>query len=226
MVVLGMDPSLTNFGWVIYDTDKEPEHCVKRGRFQTKSKDLFVLRYMQMRDSVEALIRDNNIVRVGIEHPIFNDLWSEGMYGLFLYTCEALWNSGVSVVFFSPGQIKAHARQQQVPKTLPDNTVVLKPIRAGNWKMEKQDMVEAAFFSEGQNGKRMNHNEADAYWIAKTSSRFWMLHDGLLTIKDLNDVERKQFVGVQVYQRGKNKGKIEAKGILHREDEKFFCWKD
>ena len=152
MKILGLDPSLTNYGWAVHDTNATvgtPERCIARGRFQTPSKMEFVERYMAQRESLRAVIRQYEPDRVGIEFPVFNNLWSEGMYGLFLYSCEALKAEHMDVVFWSPGQVKAHARDSIVRPT--------------GWKMDKPDMVEAA---KADCCAHMNHNEADAYWSA------------------------------------------------------------
>ena len=65
---------------------------------------------MAQRESLRAVIREHRPDRVGIEFPVFDNLWSEGMYGLFLYSCEALRAECMDVVFWSPLQAKAHAR--------------------------------------------------------------------------------------------------------------------
>jgi hypothetical protein len=212
MKILGFDPSLTNFGWAVFDTDVpsgQPTRCVDRGRFQTSSRTLFVDRYIEMRDNVCGLIRRQDIRTIGLEYPVFKDLYSEGMYGLFLYTCEALKAEKADVVFFSPGQIKAHARDfLQRPK---------------GWKMEKPDMVEAAKEDCGGKG-RWNHNEADAYWVARVASRFWLLLNGSITRQDLTPLESKQFAEIHTFQRGAKAGTSVERGILYREDERFFRW--
>jgi len=164
---------------------------------------------MEMRFRVIALVQRLGVVRVGVEYPVFNDLWSEGMYGLFLYTCEALHEVGADVVFFSPGQIKAHAhRFLERPK---------------GWKMNKPDMVEAAKTETGGSG-RWNHNEADAYWVAWSAARFWLFLDGVIEEGDLTPLERKQFTEIHTFTRGKKVGKTVKRGILYREDERFFRW--
>lgn len=211
---LGLDPSLTNFGWALHNPEGAgPNRCLARGRFQTSSKTLFVDRYCEMRENVRTLVQkcqaEYGVTRVGVEYPVFKDLYSEGMYGLFLYTCEALRESKVDVIFFSPLQVKAHAR------------LVLG--RPDGWVMAEPDMVEAAK-KDTQTTVVWNHNEADAYWIACVASRFWMLHDGVIEVGDLTPVERKQFMGIHTFVRGKHAGQTVHKGILYREDERFFRW--
>ena len=210
MRVLGCDPSLTNFGWAIHDTRfplGDKRRCEIRGRFQTTAKMEFLDRYCSHRDSLAKLIREQKPDRVGIEYPVFGQLFSEGMYGLFLYTCEALKSEGCDVVFWTPLQGKAHARE--------------KISRPKGWKMDKKDMVEAA---KADCGQRMNHNEADAYHIAVLAARFWSLYEGLILEADLTPVESKYFSKVHTYSRGKKAGKTVKTGMIHRENDRFFLW--
>lgn len=210
MRVLGCDPSLTNFGWAIHDDDMDGlARCEARGRFQTSSKTLFVDRYVDMRERLFNLVTKYDPDAVGIEYPVFGDLWSEGMYGLFLYSCEALKAAKVDVVFFSPGQIKS------VSRDLLD--------RPKGWRMTKADMCDAAKQDTGGKG-RWNHNEADAYLCARHAARFWGVQKGLISVDELSDKELKQFDLIHTYVRGKNRGKTVKRGILHRADERYFLW--
>lgn len=209
MRVLGLDPSLTNFGWAIHDTEATGEaRCPARGRFRTGSKMEFIERYIYMRESLRALIQEHEPDKIGIEFPVFNNLWSEGMYGLFLYSCEALKLEGQDVVFWSPMQAKAHAR----------DTIK----RPKGWKMMKPDMIEAA--KEDAGGGQWNHNEADAYLVGRLAARFWLLYEGLIQEDDLTERERKYFLEIKQYVRGKKAGKVVKKGLMYREDERFFIW--
>jgi hypothetical protein len=40
----------------------------------------------------------------------------------------------------------------------------------------------------------------------------------------LTDVEKKYFTDVHKYIRGKNAGKEVKRGVIYREDERFFLW--
>lgn len=220
MRVLGFDPSMTNFGWAVHDTEfpsGSPNRCVARGRFQTSSKTLFIDRYVDLRESVRTLVEkmgvEHGVTRIGVESPVFGESYSEGLYGLYLYNCEALRAAKMDVVFFSPGQIKAHAHEFMIAGNY----------RPAVWKMDKPDMVEAAKLDCGYKGN-WNHNEADAYWAARIAGRFWKLHDWVLKPEDLTGTEAKQFTKIHTYQRGAKAGDTERKGILYREDERFFLW--
>jgi Holliday junction resolvasome RuvABC endonuclease subunit len=170
---------------------------------------LFVDRYIFLRESLRKLIQDTKPDKVGIESPVFHDLYSEGMYGLFLYCCEALKTEGLDVVFFSPMQVKSFAREYLG--------------RPKGWKMQKPDMVAAAKKHSCTQGA-WNHNEADAYLIACLAARFWQLWEGVIPTETLSTVEAKLFTEVRQYTRGKKEGEIEAKGLMHREDDRFFIW--
>lgn len=218
MIVLGLDPSLTNYGWAVHDTDAPvgPDRCIERGRFQTTPKMLFVDRYRYLRESLRDLIRRVQPDRMGIEFPVFNELWSEGMYGLFLFSCEAIRDEGQDIVFWTPMQIKAWAREYIG--------------RPSGWKMKKSDMIEATRYDTRQSelklGPMLNHNEADAYLVGRVAGRFWLLYEEILSEDDLTPVEQHLFTRVHTYVRGKNAGKTEKTGMIHRESDRFFLWSE
>jgi Holliday junction resolvasome RuvABC endonuclease subunit len=212
VIIAGLDPSLRQFGWAVIDTRASmKKRCIARGRFKTLPVTLFIDRYIFLREELRSLLREFTPDRVGIEYPIFNDLYSEGMYGLFLYSCEALRTERMDTVFFSPPQVKAHAREFLG--------------RPKGWKMAKPDMVEAAKAHTGGKG-RWNHNEADAYWVASSAARFWLYYDGLLEIDALTPVEKKEFLNLHTYVRGKKAGRTVRSGMLFREDDRFFLWSE
>lgn len=212
--MLGLDPSLTNFGWALHNDSAvvgTPQRCIAHGRFQTPGSQEFILRYVSQRNSLRALIQKYGVTRVGLEFPVFDQLWSEGMYGLFLFVCEALREEKCDVVFWTPMQVKAHAREHFVD----ENGAPCRPLK---WKMEKPDMVEAAAHDVG--GKSWNHNEADAYLVGVLGARFWKFLDGDLPAGDLTETETRYFTEVKV----PKVGKTIKKGLIYRENERFFAW--
>lgn len=220
MRILGLDPSLSSFGWAVHDTEsaKRPGRCLGRGNFKTSSKTLYVDRYMDLRARVRGVIQEHNPDKVALETPVFGEMYSEGMYGLFLYVSEALRTEGKDVVLWTPPQIKAFARE-----------LVNRPeINGKQWVMSKGDMVEAAQWdtrvSDTNYRKRWKNDEADAYLAAVLGGRFWEFHDGLLSEDDLTPRERKQFLEVQQVTRGRKRGREVRKGTLFREDDRFFLW--
>ena len=208
MISLGLDPSLTGFGWCVHDSSAQgPARIVSRGIFTTSPRQIFVSRYIEMRESVSRLLGENPAVEsVGVESPPFGEQWSEGLYGLFLYVNEALYRHRKDVVYFDPGTVKMLVKQ--------DPTV-----RKG--KMFKSDMVEAALADTGLKG-RMNHNEADAYHIARFAARFWLLVRGDLQAEDLTVSEERAFLRIHTFQRGARAGQTVKMGAAFKENQRFF----
>lgn len=210
MLVLGLDPSLTNYGWALHcplETGKA--RCPLRGRWKTKPKMLEVSRYMYMRDQLQALIQEHQPDHVCIESPIFGAQYSEGMYGLFLYSQEAIYRERKDLVLLSVSQIKKHARLSlDLPST---------------WNMMKPNMVEAAKEDSGGKG-HWNHNEADAYLCARLGAKFWLLQDGIITPDELTEFEHATFLHTHTYTRGERAGETDYKGLVYREGDRFHLW--
>jgi len=209
--VLGLDPSLTNYGWALHDTEAEGRaRVVDRGRFQTKPKDFKdeVSRYMHLRECLRDKIEELNPDVMGIEHPVLNEQYSEGMYGLFLFSLEAIKFHAKDLVLLAPPQIKKWAFDLLG--------------RPKGWKMGKQDMVEAA--KEHAGGGRWDHNEADAYLVSTFAGRFWNFYVGNINEDELTPYEKKTFTHIRTITKGKRAGQLEIKGFLHREGDRFFLW--
>lgn len=212
MRILGLDPSLRNYGWALHETREEGSaRCECRGRFRTKPKQFAdeLSRYLYLRSCLQDLVKTQVPDAVGIEHPVFNEDYSEGMYGLFLFSMEALKNASQDVVLFAPPQVKVFARERLG--------------RPRSWKMQKADMVEAAKVDAGGKG-RWDHNEADAYHVACFAGRFWEFYRGELQLADLSEYEIQTFTMIRKITRGKRAGRTVKHGILHRESERFFVW--
>jgi hypothetical protein len=88
-------------------------------------------------------------------------------------------------------------------------------------KMFKTDMVAAAKADTGVTG-RFNHNEADAYHIARFAARFWQLYRGELTTEDLTPSEHQAFARIHTFTRGKRMGETEKTGALFKENRRFY----
>jgi len=208
MITLGLDPSLTAFGWCVHDSSQVgPARVVERGRFATPASDVFVKRYKDLRCAVNELLdRFPQIEGVGVESTAFGEMYSEGMYALFTHVNEALYDHRKDVIHFDPLTVKLLVKQD--PK-----------VKQG--KMFKSDMVDAAKADTGTTG-RFNHNEADAYHIARFAARFWELHRGLITGDDLTPSEQHVFLRQHTYTRGKRAGETEKLGAMFRENDRFF----
>jgi len=210
MLSLGLDPSLTGFGWCVHDSSQTGVmRVIARGHWKTSPREIFISRYMSLRTSVSSLLAGYPQIKiVGVESPPFGELWSEGLYGLFLYVNEAIYTHRRDVVYFDPGTVKFLTKED--PK-----------VRKG--KMFKSDMVDAARADTGGAG-RWNHNEADAYLIARFAARFWMLRNGEIDTSNLTPAETHSFMRQHTFKKGKRAGETTKLGLVYREDDRFFCF--
>lgn len=168
-----------------------------------------MVRYMELRDQVRKLLNQYpQIECVGVESPPFGELWSEGLYALFVYTNETLYLCRKDVIYFDPATVKMLAKGD--PK-------------ARKGKMFKTDMVMAARADTGIKGP-FNHNEADAYLIAKFAARFWLLYHGKLELGELTPSEYHAFAEIHTFVRGQRKGETVKVGALFKENRRFFCF--
>lgn len=180
---------------------------IDKGHFVTSPRAIFVQRYIELRESVAKVLDTYpGIQAVGVESPPFGEQYSEGLYGLFLMVNEAIYTHRKDVVYFDPGSLKMLAKE--------DPTV-----RKG--KMFKSDMVAAAKADTGIKGK-FNHNEADAYHIARFAARFFEFLAGTIVEGDLTPSEHRAFARVHTFTRGKRKGETVRSGAAFKEGQRFF----
>jgi Holliday junction resolvasome RuvABC endonuclease subunit len=204
MLVLGLDPSLTNYGWCLTDFEA-PSVVVARGRWKTTSDMLFISRYTTLRDEISQKCMEYPEVRyVGIESPPFGEIFSEGLYGLFLYAVEALWKAKRDVFFWDPSTVKSRAKEI---------------IGRDKGKMFKSDMMEAAKILTEE--KKWNNDEADALHVAHLTYRFIAFHTNKIKESELTEREQWIFSGVKV---NKKTGDVTKRGMQFRENDRFFLF--
>lgn len=207
MIVLGLDPSLTGFGWLIHNSNVTgPARVFARGRWSTSPKTVWVKRYMDLREQLgEVLDRYLLIEAIGVESPVFGEQWSPGAYSLFTNVNEAIYERRKDVVYFDPTTVKMLAKED--PK-----------VRKG--KMFKSDMIEVAKDDTGLT--RWTSDEADAYIVAKATARFWKLLNGELQVSDLTPAEYHAFARVHTFKKGKRAGETVERGAMFKEGQRFF----
>ncbi len=207
MITLGLDPSLTGFGWCIHDSSQTgPARVIAKGRFTTSPRQVFVTRHMWLRDQVGIILDANpQIEALGVESSVFGADFSEGAYGLFLYVNEAIYQRRKDVVYFDPSRVKLLAKED-------------KTFHPG--KMFKQDMVRAAREDTGIRG-RFNHDEADAYHVARFAARFWEFLAGHIPKEDLTPSELHVFTGQHTFRKGVKAGRTVFSGVSFKEDDRF-----
>jgi hypothetical protein len=207
LFTLGLDPSLTGFGWCIHNSSMTGKsRVVACGRWTTSPKTIWVERYVTLRKNLQDLLLKYLFIEaVGVESPPFGELWSEGLYALFLVVNEAIWSCRKDVVYFDPLTVKMLVKED--PK-----------LRKG--KMFKSDMINAARAETGVS--KWNADTADAYHISKFTARFWMLFRGEITEKDLTPSELRAFLRIHTFIRGKKEGQTIKSGTLFKENQRFF----
>ncbi len=207
MITLGLDPSLTGFGWCIHNSSAlGADRVVARGRFHTSPRTLWIKRYVDLRESVHALLQSYLLVEaVGVESPPFGAQYSEGLFALFFAVNEAVWNNHRDVVYFDPVTLKMLTKED--PST-----------RKG--KMFKSDMIDAAVADTGVG--KWTSDEADAYHAARYAARFWMLLNGQIRESDLTPAEHRAFVRVHTFTKGKKAGQTVRSGAVFKENLRFF----
>lgn len=209
MITLGLDPSLTGFGWCVHNSSVAgPGRVVAKGVFSTPANRVYVWRYQYLRAAVGMVLdRFPNIDNVGVESPPFGESFSEGLYGLFLYVNEAIYQRRKDVVYFDPQTVKRLAKMDG---------------RVRRGKMDKSDMIEAAKVDSGV--KRWNHNEADAYIVAREAARFWEYLKGQLAEDELTPEEHKAYIHAHTYKRGVRAGTTVRTGLSFKENDRFFVF--
>lgn len=207
MLTLGLDPSLTGFGWAIHDDTAEgASRLVSSGLWVTSPKEVFVKRYRRLRTLLTKLLLENpEVLTVGVESPPFGEQFSEGLYALFTHVNEAVYLARRDVVHFDPGTVKMLAK-------------IDPSLRPG--KMFKSDMVEMARLDTGIS--RWNHNVADAYLIAIYGARFWRYLRQDIGIDQLTPSEYKAFARTHTFQKGLKKGVTVKMGAVYKEGRRFF----
>jgi Holliday junction resolvasome RuvABC endonuclease subunit len=207
MITLGFDPSITGYGWCVHDSEAQGEaRVVGKGVWKSSPKTVFVRRYMDFRDLVAKKLDEYpQVEAIGVESPVFGEQWSPGAYALFVYTNEVVYSRRKDVVYFDPGTVKMLTKID--PK-----------VRKG--KMFKQDMVAAAREDTGIKG-RFNHNEADAYHVARFTARFFQRFTDKITDSDLTPSEYKAFSKVIIRTRGENAGQVLRTGAIFKEHSRF-----
>lgn len=209
MITLGIDPSMTGFGWVVHNSSVlGAQRVIARGVVSTSSSQLFVTRYADLQAVVAHLLdKYPEISAVGLESPPFGESWSEGLYALFVYVNYACYLARKDIVHFDPTTVKMLVRMDP-------------SVRRGS--IDKGDVIEAVKAETGI--KTWNHNAADGYIIARSAAYFFELYYGILTQDDLTPSEFRAYCRVHTFVRGVKAGKVDKKGLIFREDSRFHTF--
>lgn len=211
MPIIGLDPSLTHTGWVIFDEHKTGrESVLKGGVLKTSTSDgILVKRLLMQSERIRNIIKDNNIDFIATEAPYYQDYNTELLFALNQFLHRVYIDSKMFVIYIEPQTLKSHI--------LPE--IKFKDI-------EKHHMTHKAKKELGLMGKRLSEHTADAYFVGKIGHRFyrWFF---LKEIKDheLTEKEKRLFCGKHTFKKGPRKGITEYRGIIYRENECFFDYR-
>ncbi len=179
MKVMGLDPSLTAYGWCVYDSSAVGlSRRVKSGHEETLPTQVSVTRYMHFRELVTTLIKQYNPDKVAIESAVLDGSpFSPIHYGLVLYSLEAIFEARKDVVLFDPSTLKSLiAGHSKIKKKM--------------FKSDMQNFVKL----DTMDTKIVHDGEADAYCLAYEGHRFFQTVSGLMDVESLNEQEKRTFI--------------------------------
>lgn len=203
MLALGLDPSLRNYGWAVYDSLAVIPSLrrVASGRQGTIPLTVPVARFMHFRSLVADLLCRYSVRVVGMESPAYGSTNASAHYALMMFSLEPIFERRIDCVLFDP--------------------VTVKLITAGKGTAGKSDMRRFVQL-DTMSSDNISSDEADAYCIAREAMRFVMFMDGKLDSKDLTSGETRAFL---TRQRKRGKGasaKIQKVAHVFRENSRWF----
>jgi len=208
MPIAGFDPSLTHFGWVILDENKEGrESLLDYGVFKTDPRDgLLIQRIIRQRERVRKLLIEKKVSFVSMEAPYFSDFNTELLFALNQHVHEVFLDLGIYVIYTQPVSLK----KISVPNMNPQ-------------EVTKNHMIHQAKTELGMQGQRLSEHVADAYFAGKVGRRYFQWNFlKRLSDMDLGENERDLFCGKHTFVKGVKTGLTEYKGIVYRENDQFF----
>jgi len=205
MRVLGLDPSITNLGYIVVGSDS----ILDKGKIKTESSDgLDIQRFLIQANGIVSLVKKYDIKHVATEAPFLGAWSTERLFALQSILHLTYWALSLRVVCLAPLTVKSyacpHLKAQEVMK----------------W-----DMVDAAKKQLNlPDGERLAHDTADAFFVAKLGMRFWQFYEKEITFEQLTEKEKHIFTASHTYTRGKKKGLTEKTGIVYRENELYYLY--
>lgn len=210
MKVLGIDPSLTAFGWALHDSSATGVmRRVDSGHVKTLTTTVPVARYMHLRSVVDSLLIAHNPDMIGMESPAFDaGPFQTIHFSIMMFVMESIFKMRKDLVLFDPSTLKSLVRgTSKTPKTV----------------IAKQD-VQKFVSLDTMDPNIIDNNEADAYAIAYFAGRFRRTLEGSLDPKELSDQEMHTFISKTKTVKTL-KGKKEVKtGHVFRENTRYFSF--
>jgi Holliday junction resolvasome RuvABC endonuclease subunit len=209
--ILGLDPSLQKAGYVVLDINKPDNIVEDKGLLKTSTNDgILIQRLIKQISQIENKIKSYDISFVGMEAPFFGAGSTEMLFALNQFIHKLYLDLGIYAVCFPPQMLKK--------LVFPHESVS---------EIHKPHMIDRAKTILELHGKRLAEDVADAYWAGIFGKKYYNWHiRKILTDEDLGDYEYKCFKGSHTFVKGSRKGDIDYSGIIYRENELFFDFKE
>ncbi len=204
MRALGLDPSLSAFGWCVYDSAAElrPRRLVASGHEGTLSDLVPVARFMHARSVVDSLLRRFDVDVVGIESPAFDGgPFTTTHYALMMFALEPIFERRKDCVLFDP--------------------TTLKLMSTGKSAASKADMQKAVQIDR-MSTEMVQSDESDAYHVAKGAARFLMLWRGELSPEDLTEHEQRVFLKRVKKPKKASRAPVRKMAHVFRQNSRFY----
>ena len=208
MISLGLDPSMTGFGWAVFDSSsKGRSRRISSGHEETFSTSVPVTRYVHFRALVKRLLAQYEPHVVGIESPAFEAGPFQNIHHtLMIYSLESTFEARKDVVLFDPATLKALARQSLSVK------------RGPMTKLDMQRFVQL----DTMDPNLIDNNEADAYCIAYFADKFYDLYNGNIKPDVLTDAETRIFLEKTKKVKTMKGVKVKRTAHVFRENNRFY----
>lgn len=209
-LILGLDPSLDKAGYAVLDTEQPYDRFVLRGRLKTSVRDgILVERLILQQSQIRSVLLDHDIKFVSMEAPYFGGNESEHLFALNQYIHRVFLELGTFVICFPPQQLKKLA--------VPAKKVT---------EIHKPQMVSAAKDHFNLHGQNLPDDEADALHAGLIGKWFYNWYfEKRVRDDELPEGFLKAFAGSKTYSTGIRKGVSSREGLIYRENELFFDFK-
>lgn len=156
---------------------------------------------MHFQAFVRKLIDAHKPDLFGIESPAYDaGPFQTIHYGLMMFSLVPVFEKRIDAVLFDPATLKSLASE------------VKKPGMMGKLDMQRAVQLDT------MDPDLINHNEADAYLVAKYSARFMGLKNGDIAPESMTEKERHVFLE----KTKRSKGKTVRTAHIFRENKRFF----
>lgn len=207
MRTLGLDPSLTAYGWAVHDNCADGLlRRVASGHEETLPSTVPVARFLHFQALVSDLVKKYKPESCGIESPAYSaGPFQTIHFGLMMFSMVPIFDARIDCVLFDPATLKSLAKGDPTQKGI----------------MSKLDMQRKVQL-DTMDPNVINNNEADAYLVAKFAARLLSLVHGTIQISDLTPAEKRVFVLKSRKVKTLSGVRVRRIGHIFRENNRFF----